>query len=135
MILKKVKLTDFRQFYGTVEIEFATSPEKNVTIIHGENGVGKTALLNAIKWAFFAKVTSNFRNPGNLVSDTAKKNGKHTCKVEIEFIEDKRHFMLHRNYDQRSLKNVLKIYEKNDDVWSASLPEPELVINSMLPKE
>tara|TARA_R110002072_G_scaffold301164_3_gene480308 strand:+ start:92540 stop:94246 length:1707 start_codon:yes stop_codon:yes gene_type:complete len=29
----------------------------------------------------------------------------------------------------------VKVYKQNDNVWSAALPEPELVINGMLPRE
>ena len=47
MLLQKLKLVNFRQFYGdTTEIEFSTDAIKNITLIHGENGLGKTTLLN-----------------------------------------------------------------------------------------
>ena len=135
MILKKVKIKNFRQYYGESELEFATSKERNVTIIHGENGVGKTALLNAIKWAFFATLTPNFRNQANLVNDAALSKGDKKCRVEIEFLENGRNFLLQRSYNQDTRKNILKIYEEVSGTWSASLPDPELVINGMLPKE
>ena len=65
MLLKKIKLNNFRQFYDVACLNFNISNEKNITVIHAENGVGKTALLNAVNWAFFQKLTSNFRNPKN----------------------------------------------------------------------
>ena len=37
MLLKSMKLTNFRQFKETQSIEFSTDSEKNVTIIMGEN--------------------------------------------------------------------------------------------------
>ena len=45
MLIKKIVLTNFRQFYGDQTIHFSTNEDKNVTLIHAENGVGKTALL------------------------------------------------------------------------------------------
>lgn len=48
MEIKSVRLRDFRQFYGDQTIVFATDPNRNVTLVHAENGVGKTTLLNAI---------------------------------------------------------------------------------------
>ena len=42
MQIKSIHLKDFRQFYGEQKIEFATDADKNVTLIHAENGVGKT---------------------------------------------------------------------------------------------
>jgi DNA sulfur modification protein DndD len=135
VLLKRVKMTNFRQYHGVAELVFSTSSKRNVTIIHGENGVGKTALLNAIKWAFFATLTPNFRNPKKLVNEVARKSGKTSCTVEVEFSEDDRPFLLQRTYEHLTSKSTLKLYEKDGATWSASLPDPELVINSMLPKE
>ena len=48
MKILSLKMTNFRQFYGRQELHFSTDSKKNITLIHAENGVGKTALLNAI---------------------------------------------------------------------------------------
>lgn len=53
MILEKLVLENFRQFRGRQEIIFSDLREKNVTLIHAENGFGKTALLNALLWGFY----------------------------------------------------------------------------------
>jgi DNA sulfur modification protein DndD len=53
MLLKSLKLKDFRQFKGTQTIKFATDPDKNVTIILGENGSGKTTLAQAFTWCLY----------------------------------------------------------------------------------
>lgn len=50
-------LKDFFRFYGKQEIVFSILPEKNVTIILGDNGIGKTTLLNAFYWGFYGDVT------------------------------------------------------------------------------
>ena len=45
MWLDGITLNDFRCFFGQQAIDFSTDKEKNVTLIHGESGVGKTTLL------------------------------------------------------------------------------------------
>ncbi len=135
MLLRTVTMKDFRQFYGQVKLSFATSKTKNVTIIHGENGVGKTSLLNAIKWAFFESLTSNFRNPVNLVNETAKRSNKYKCSVEIEFEEDGIEYFLIREYDQNTKKSILKLFQKDNGICGPALNEADLIINGMLPKE
>lgn len=135
MLLKKLKLNNFRQFYDFVSIDFDIVDGRNITIIHAENGVGKTALLNAVNWAFFEKLTSNFRNPKNLINDTAQKEGKVSCSVEIEFEEDGVNFWLLRRFDKKTRKSVVKIHKMDGSTWGSELPEAELVINSILPKE
>ena len=50
MILQEIRLSNFRCFHGEAHIRFSSDPEKNVTIIYAENGVGKTTLLNELLW-------------------------------------------------------------------------------------
>ena len=135
MLLKKIKLKNFRQYYGDVSLTFNVSNNKNITVIHGENGVGKTALLNAIHWAFYEKLTSNFRNPANLVNNEAKRKGKTSCSVEIHFEEDNRDYVLLRGFDQTNKKSTLKVFEMKDSVLGPAMDEPQMVINSILPQE
>jgi len=55
MLLKSLKLKDFRQFKGEQNIEFATENSRNVTIVLGENGSGKTSLAQAFTWCLYGK--------------------------------------------------------------------------------
>ena len=143
MILLKVRLNNFRQYYDEVEVCFSTCKEKNITLVHGENGVGKTALLNAIKWCLYGEFTNNFRNPSSLINNEAVKEGKASCYVEIEFKEGDEHFVARRLYSgketfgtsKRALRGVLKLYKLEEGVYSAELHEPELIINRLLPSE
>jgi DNA sulfur modification protein DndD len=53
MLIESIKIENFRQFFHEVELKFSTDSAKNVTVIHGANGSGKTSLLNAFKWCFY----------------------------------------------------------------------------------
>lgn len=53
MLLKQLKLTNFRQFIGEQTVDFAINDEKNVTVIMGENGSGKTTLAQAFTWCLY----------------------------------------------------------------------------------
>jgi DNA sulfur modification protein DndD len=52
MKIKKIELQNFRQFYGEQSLLLSTNVTKNVTLVHAENTVGKTTLLNAVLWGF-----------------------------------------------------------------------------------
>jgi len=68
MKIKSLTLKNFRQFYGEQVLQFSDDSDANVTVIHGENGAGKTALLNAFKWAFYG--TTDFSTGSkNLISE------------------------------------------------------------------
>lgn len=52
MQLNSIIVNNFRQYYGEQKIEFAQG-DKNVTIIYGENGKGKTGLFRALIFGIF----------------------------------------------------------------------------------
>ena len=85
MLLKHLKMWNFRQFYGETEIVFSTDPNKNITLVHGENGVGKTTLLNAILWCLFEYLTPDFEQPKDLINYEAAKENVKSCKIEVCF--------------------------------------------------
>ena len=45
MLIKSLRYKNFRQFKGENQIAFSCDPQKNVTIILGDNTFGKTTLL------------------------------------------------------------------------------------------
>lgn len=54
MKLTSIKFCNFRSFYGqTPEIAIAGGEFQNTTIIHGNNGAGKTSLLNGFTWVLY----------------------------------------------------------------------------------
>jgi len=57
MLLKSLKLKDFRQFKGEQTVVFADDPTQNVTIVMGDNGTGKTTLAQAFTWCLYGETT------------------------------------------------------------------------------
>ncbi|MFY0657276.1 MAG: AAA family ATPase [Neptunomonas phycophila] len=133
MLIKKIVLVNFRQFYGEQKINFSTNEDKNVTLIHAENGVGKTALLNAILWCFFKTFTSNFKDPGTLLNNAAEAEGKQNYKVEIEFEEEGINYSVQRSYGPVT-QDTFRIFiiEAGD---FKDVPNPDIFINSVIPKD
>lgn len=68
MLITSITLSDFRQFKGTQTVEFATDLEKNVTVIMGENGSGKTTFAQAFTWCLYG--TTDFADPYVLCKST-----------------------------------------------------------------
>ena len=50
MKISKIELDNFRQYYGKVEFEFDTDSKKNIVVIVGVNGAGKSNHYKALKW-------------------------------------------------------------------------------------
>ena len=55
MIIKRLRLNNFRQFKGETIVDFSCDKDKNVTVILGDNTYGKTTLLQAFNWCFYEK--------------------------------------------------------------------------------
>lgn len=62
MILKSLHLKNYRTYQGPETIDFATG-DKNITIIQGNNEVGKTTIMNAITWCLYG--VEYYKNEGN----------------------------------------------------------------------
>ncbi len=64
MRLLSIEIENFRQFSGrhTVDLDVRTDESKNVIVIHGENGSGKTTFLNAFKWCFYGQTDFDSHN-------------------------------------------------------------------------
>lgn len=62
MILKQLYLKNYRTYRGPEIIDFATG-EQNITIIKGNNEVGKTTIMNAITWCLYGR--EYYKDEGN----------------------------------------------------------------------
>ncbi|MCP5097976.1 MAG: DNA sulfur modification protein DndD [Chloroflexi bacterium] len=74
MKLERIILNNFRQYFGKQRLDFARDKTKNVTVIHGINGAGKTSLFLALNWCLYGRNVENIKivdNVGELVSKEA----------------------------------------------------------------
>nr|WP_295161831.1 AAA family ATPase [uncultured Methanobrevibacter sp.] len=62
MILKSLYLKNYRTYRGPEIVDFATG-DQNITIIKGNNEVGKTTIMNAITWCLYGR--EYYRDKGN----------------------------------------------------------------------
>lgn len=56
MFINKIALQDYRIYQGLQELNFSKNIKKNVFIISGNNGFGKTTLLNSLVWCLYGKL-------------------------------------------------------------------------------
>lgn len=134
MRLRKVELNNFRQFYGEQRVEFAIDPKRNVTLIHAENGFGKTTLLNSVLWALFEDITKKFEDAEQLVSFAALKEGSVAAAVEVDFDFQGKQYVVARRFEQPSQKARLTASLIEAGVHKA-LNAPETFISSVVPRE
>jgi DNA sulfur modification protein DndD len=152
MILREVKLTNFRQFAGEQMLTFSVDPEKNVTVLHGFNGAGKTTLLNAFTWALYGQCTPDFEHPDKLETEAvfAGLAQEATMDVAVKLVFDdtkggvKRKFLAERRLQVRKIGDggrvivrepVLSVHYVEEDGATQDSGNPQDTIDSILPQE
>ena len=134
MFLKKITLTNFRQFYGTQELLIAGHLKKNVTLIHAENGVGKTTILNAILWCFYKETTLRFEQPEKIANHQAVSEGNYSYKIEVSFDNNSEEYLVTREGNERTKESDFKAFLVKNGNYTA-LPNPTAFVNSVVPLE
>lgn len=83
MLLQSIKLVNFRQFRNE-SIDFAGGVNgKNVTIIIGENGTGKTTFAQAFFWCLYGETEFSDKSMLNKLTATEMRPGQ-DAKVQVE---------------------------------------------------
>ena len=78
---------------------FSTDDKANVTVIHGENGAGKTSLLNAFKWVLYGSTDFDTNNENILSEKAIAESGQDSTiimSVTLEFDDDGATYTAHR---------------------------------------
>ena len=149
MILKKLTLENFRQYLGRHEIVFASGKTKNVTLIHGENGFGKTCFLNSLLWGFYGQegLTPDLPKPEQLLPDTVRATSKRpletSARVSIVFEHNGDTYTLTRSItlaQERDSKGEdstleLSILKVDGQTLNPNPRDAQRIINSILPPE
>ena len=58
MRIDRIKLENFRIYKGLNEIDLSPKKDKNISLIAGKNGFGKTTFLTSLIWCFYGKLMS-----------------------------------------------------------------------------
>ncbi|ABQ26658.1 AAA family ATPase [Geotalea uraniireducens] len=149
MILERLILENFRQFKGRQELVFSDLRERNVTVVHAENGFGKTTLLKALVWCFYGRdglmgIDGNpddFERPDRIIHEGLALRAKDplalTASVQITFKHDADRYVLTRqlslaqqNLNPRQTTLSLEVMRNGQ---TFSLDRPQQRIQALIP--
>lgn len=148
MLIKSLKMQNFRQFKGITAVDFSCDPEQNITIILGDNTFGKTTLLQAFNWCFYETVTFD-NNPDFLlnleVANEMNNGDTETVSVEICVIHNGVDYVISRSQTYSCAngkvtgmkKAQVKVSYKQEDgqMESVRATEVQKVIENILPQD
>lgn len=86
MKIRSLKLKDFRQYYGEQNIDFSDTDDKNITIILGQNGEGKTGIFRSVIFCLFGQIMLS----GEEKSLNKKKNDDSVHLVNFNKLEEQK---------------------------------------------
>ncbi|MEL7648674.1 MAG: AAA family ATPase [Sedimentibacter sp.] len=145
MLIKKIEMFNFRQFEGKKSIEFSTDENKNVTVIIGENGTGKTTLEQAFLWALYGITEFKVKELINRdIRDAMMPGDEKVVKVDLYLNNEGHDYVIsrrqrfHRDYKGIKESNIeFSVGEKNDiGEWDyKSENQSNIFIKKMLPVE
>lgn len=145
MLLQTIELQNFRQFVNE-KIDFSTDPERNVTLIIGENGTGKTTFAQAFFWCFYGETDFSDKIILNRsVIEKMTPDQKETVRVAIRLTHGSAEYEIIRTQEYKkaytnrvtAANAVLNVQVKSADGNTRYLKplECESTIQNILPKE
>ena len=145
MIIKSISLKNFRQYIDTT-IRFATEPEKNVTVMMGDNGTGKTTLAQSFQWALYGTTSFQIKELINRqVREQMKEGEKVQVSVTLNIQYNNRDYTIKRSVDYRKLSGErieegfpqfsMSVAGKDGQVEYLSEGQKKAMINNFLPQD
>lgn len=129
MQLKSIKLKNFRQYINE-EIIFATNKDRNITLVTGEMGAGKTTLEQAFRYVLYG--ISEFNNTellNNIVKQETPVNNVVSSSVSLDFVFHDKEYNLVRT------QNYFKSTQDRVTAQSSSLKLNRIIDGNYLPEK
>ncbi|MEE0185822.1 MAG: AAA family ATPase [Oscillospiraceae bacterium] len=148
MLIKTLRMENFRQFKGTTSVSFSVDPKQNVTVILGDNTFGKTTLLQAFNWCFYG-VAKFDHNPDMLlnleIASEMREGDKRIVEVEITVIHQDVEYVISRtqNYffergkavGEREALPKVSYKQENGEMEAIKASQVKNMINTILPED
>jgi DNA sulfur modification protein DndD len=136
MFVSQITLDNFRVYSGNHLIRFSVDSDKNITIVAGNNGFGKTSFLTSLVWCLYGKlmvdVDDRYRQDiaevGGYKRYCEKLMNRHTLSESGPKVE-----MLQLQLEGKNLPQREAIYNQIDDLtsFSVSIRFSDLMIPSV----
>ena len=142
MKIKSMFLENFRKFKGKYRVDFSTDPARNVTIIMGNNGAGKTTFAQAFLWCLYGKTF--FKNQEVInreARDFDLQRQGCTVTVELELSHEGKEYTISRKqyyFKGERPKQDFRVLTRNaNGDWGGALNEiaSTALVKSILPYE
>ncbi len=145
MLIKKIIIKNFRQ-YKDCEIVFSTDSKKNVTVIMGDNGTGKTTLAQAFQWALYGNTNFQVRELINRIAREEMKIGEsRVVLVSLDISYNGKDYTIKRSItcnkngagklEEKEAKFTISYMDENGNIEYAPDHQRTYLIKRILPQQ
>lgn len=140
---KKIEMENFGTYKGLKEFDFTN--QDGVTIVWGNNGLGKTTLLNAFKYVLFNKIVGRGNEitlKRQLINWDSYEKGEYSFKVSLHFSMEQNEYILTRKYflaspdfdptNDKNYKEEVQLFENGTILSSEGCQH---IINTVMPEQ
>lgn len=161
MKFSNIQINNFRQYYNLVNIDLTTTSDKNIIIIGGRNGYGKTNFLLAIVWCLYgdkiSQIDENFKKEiqkeknyssfmQQSINWSAKRENKTNFSVNITITEielpeirtlstNSESIIITRTFDVASMNETLSIVDSisNNEIFNEENDKINFINDYIIP--
>lgn len=143
------------RYRGVNKVDFSCDPEKNVTVILGDNTVGKTTIAQAFRWGLYGAIFAekgkrqeDYLLLNNDVLAMMDANSRACVSIDLVAEDDDKHYRIHREIEytraypnmvakefQKKLTMQISEVETPEDTIDVDHEKVQEVINELFPKD
>ena len=124
MQFEKIEIKNFRGYYAENLLEFSNNENKPLTMVVGNQGGGKSSLMEAIQWCLYGEDIKQLRHV----------EAEGPAEVALTFTHEKKKYRALRQTEDNSTKALIMHSLESDGRQGAPLQMPQEIINNILPK-
>ena len=113
MKFESITMENFMRYKGRNHIEFSCDDVKNVTVVLGDNTVGKTTIAQAFRWGLYGALMANgtksagdFQLLNTDILEMMDANSRAKVKVEITAVDEEKRYIITRENLYQSISKV-----------------------------
>lgn len=134
MKFEKLIMQNFMRFRGVNQIDFSLDKERNVTVVLGDNTVGKTTIAQAFRWGMYGKLLiprgkteSDYILLNQDILEKMNESSKEAVSVDIILRDDTKRYHIHRKttYKRRNSQMLLEECGKELCLRMSDVDSPE----------
>lgn len=103
MKFESITIHNFMRYKGTNRIDFSCDDRKNVTVVLGDNTVGKTTIAQAFRWGLYGKIMASagkgkqeYQLLNNDILELMDANSRASVRVEVAAVSEEKRYLITR---------------------------------------